>query len=399
VILLSLALSALVLVLWLPTVSDLVSIVRVTFSGSSEVVTGSETPAQTADYQRLLFLIPAHDEEEMITSCLLSLRKLDYPTNCFDVIVVADNCSDRTANLALQSSVRVLERNETEKRGKPFAIAWALEQVDLSSYEAVIILDADAVVDPDFARELVVTGNLEMMAAQAYHGVRNPGEHALTRMAAVLAAVFYEFAFPLKQRAGLNVPLTGPGTSLGTDVLQRHGWNAFSICEDIEIYVLLTLAGERTIGAPRARVYSQEARSLRQASTQRQRWRGGRLAVLSQLGWKVMISDRISRHQKLDTIAELSSPGPALHAGLVAILLPPILVLGLPGAPWLAFGLAASLVRPSLYAIAALRADPNPSEALLAFLYLPVYMIWRLGTELRAWKATGKKTWIRTERH
>lgn len=396
-IVLSLIVGVVALALWLPTFSDLASLLR---AATSRHATGkSADRAPPSEPPRLLFLIPAHDEESMISDCLRSLQRLAYPPDRFAVIVVADNCRDRTAELARQHHARVLERHDEQNRGKPYAIAWALDQIDLSDHDAVIIVDADAIVDPDFARELSASGPLTAIAAQAYHDVRNPGEHPMTRMAAVLARAYYEFSFPLKQRGGLNVPLTGPGMTLGSDLLRRHGWKAFSICEDIEVYTQLTAAGERTIGAPRARVYSQEARSLRQASTQRQRWRGGRLAVLSRSGWSILSSRRIGPHQKLDVIAELAGPGPALHAGLIALLVPVVLILSIPGAAWLAVALASSLARPTAYTLAALRADPEPAGALISFLYLPVYVVWRLGTELKAWKAGGEKSWIRTERH
>ena len=91
-------------------------------------------------------------------------------------------------------------------------------------------------------------------------------------MAAVLATATHQFAYPLKRHAGLNVPLVGNGMVLGTDVLGRFGWHAFSICEDWEMYALLTAHGVPIGCVPRARLKAQEARSLHQSSTQRRRW-------------------------------------------------------------------------------------------------------------------------------
>src|SRR5207244_1029726 len=101
-------------------------------------------------------------------------------------------------------------------------------------------------------------------AVQAYFDVRNRTETALTRLATLLAAVTHRFAYPLKQRAGLNVPLVGNGLCIGTTALREHGWMAFSIAEDWEMYARLTARGVAIEGMPIAVVYAQEARTMRQ---------------------------------------------------------------------------------------------------------------------------------------
>jgi len=69
-----------------------------------------------------------------------------------------------------------------------------------------------------------------------------------------------------------------------------------------------------------------------------------------------------------------------------------------PGAAALAAALAASLIRPTAYTISALRVDPEPVRALVAFAFLPAYTLWRFGIALSAWKMLGEARWVRTER-
>ena len=379
-------------VLLLPVISDLLSVVAIAVGRGSLLHRGG------AGSTRFLFLIPAHNEELLLSRCLESFPKLDYPEERVDVLVVADNCTDRTAWIAEEAGVRCIEREVPELRGKPHAIAWALERCRLADYDALVIIDGDTVVDPQYAREMSKVVDLREKAAQAYNGISNPHENALTRMADVLAAAYYRFMYPLKQRANINPPLTGAGMCIGAGVLERHGWSAFSLSEDVEMYARLTLDGVRTECVPAARVFSREASSLDASASQRKRWRAGRLTILMRLGGLVLTRRGVMFRQRLDLLSELAAPGPVVHLGIVALLVLLLLAAPLPGRSWLAAGLLGSLVRPALYAALAVTTDPQPGGALAAFLYLPVYAVWRLVTEAAALMNLGDKPWVRTSR-
>jgi 1,2-diacylglycerol 3-beta-glucosyltransferase len=394
VIALSLLLGLAAVVLLLPTVSDLISLGRVLLGYAAR-----RPRASPAGQPRLLFLVPAHDEELLIEACVRSLVGLRYPPARFSVVVIADNCADRTAALARTAGARCLERHDAAHPGKPRAIAWALEQVPVGEYDAVVIVDADTMVDVEFAAELAKAGPLAGRAVQAFFDLSNPSESPITRMAAVLATATHRFAYQLKQRSGINVPLVGNGMAIGTRVLARHGGQAFSICEDWEMYALLTERGVPIVGAPSARLYSQEAQSLRQSSSQRERWTAGRLTVLMRVGPRVLGSGDVTIRQKLDTVAELTAPGPALHLGIALLFAALALSSGVPGAPILVSVLAASLVRPVAYTLAALVVQPDPWRTLAAFGFLPLYTAWRIGAAVRALRMVGDKPWIRTQRH
>lgn len=377
-------------VLLLPTLSDLVSLVRRPRSR------GPAPEPQPAS--RLLFLVPAHDEALLIRATVESLVGMQYPRDRFDVVVIADNCSDATAAIARDAGATCLERTDTVLRGKPRAIAWALSVLDMSRYDAMVIVDADALVAPGFARALAAAAPLGEKAVQAYNDVSNRGENALTRMAAVFSAARSLFMNPLKDRAGLNSPLAN-GLCIGTGVLRRHGWTAFSICEDWELYAILTGLGVRIESVEGARVHAQEARSLAQSSSQRKRWAAGKVSVLAD-HWRPLLRSRhIGLHQKLDVIAELTATGPAVHFGFVIALAALTRVADLPGDTWLVAALLASLIRPAVYTLLAVRVDPEPMRALLAFGYLPFYTIWRLGVQVAALRMLGDSRWVRTQRH
>ena len=391
-IVLSLLVGFVAVVLLLPTVSDLVSVVQ--------LIGRKPRPlkATNAEPPRLLFLVPAHDEERMIESCVRSLMELRYPTGRYHTVVIADNCTDRTAELARAAGAQCLERSDKALPGKPRAIAWALTQLPVDTYEAVIVIDADTVVDPEFGPALAAAAPIAGRAFQAYFDVRNPDDTLLTRMNTVLAAANYRFAYALKRRVGLNAPLLGNGMCLGTAVLAAHGWKAFTIAEDWELYARYTVQGVPIESLTAAHLYAQEARSLKQSSTQRQRWTAGKLTVLGRLVGQLLRSDKIGAAQKLDAVGELAAPGPVLHLGIVLGLAALVAVLRPPAADVLLVGLAASIIRPAIYTMAGVTVQADPVRSALAFAFLPFYLVWRLGAAARALRLLGDKPWVRTAR-
>ncbi|MFI5235867.1 MAG: glycosyltransferase family 2 protein [Gemmatimonadales bacterium] len=393
-ILLSLVVGVCAAALLLPTLSDLLSLGWIVWPRRAP---GPKRPP-TDEKPRLLLLVPAYNEELLIRSCVGSLLAQRYPAGRFEVLVVADNCTDRTAARAREAGARCLERHQPALAGKPRAIAWALEQVPLTTYDAVAVIDADTVVDPGFTAALAAAAPLNQKAVQGYNGVCNPDDNPLTRMAAVFADAKCNYAYRLKARAGLNLPIR-LGGCIGTGVLREQGWTAFSIGEDWEIYAQLTVRGVRVESAPGARVYAQEARTLKQSAPQRRRWAGGKLTVL-QLFWRPLLrSPHIGIRQKLDVMAELVAPGPAVHLGLAALLLSLTGTLYLPGTTLLVALLSLGLARQATYTLVALVSRPRPFKSAAAFALLPLYAIWRLGIELTALRMIGPSPWVRTERH
>jgi cellulose synthase/poly-beta-1,6-N-acetylglucosamine synthase-like glycosyltransferase len=376
--------------LWLlPLISDALMLAR------RPIRPGGAPPERA----RLLFLIPAHDESYTISSCVESLLAMRSRRADSRVIVVADNCSDDTAAVARGLGAEVLERFDTMRRGKPPALAWAMTQVALPDYDAVVIIDADTIVDPDFADALADRGPLRDIALQAYHDTWNPSESWLGVLGELLAAVRYQGQYPAKARAGLNVPLTGNGMVLGTGVLERAGWVDDSLTENWELYARYTERGERIAYGRGARLFAQEVKTLAQGSVQRRRWQAGRWIVFRTHLWPVLSSRAIGWHQKIDTVGELSVPGPILQA---AISIAAAVALGLTGAPVaraVALAFLLSLVPTIAWTLVAWVRHPKPGRIALAFLRIPVYVGWRMTIALLAVRTGRSGAWLRSPRH
>ena len=107
-------------------------------------------PGRPADSTRFVVVIPAHNEELGVAGTVESVLRADYPSERRRVLVVADNCSDATAERAEQAGARVLVRHDAERRGKGYALAAAFEQVlQDPDVDAVVVVDADTEVTPN----------------------------------------------------------------------------------------------------------------------------------------------------------------------------------------------------------------------------------------------------------
>ena len=376
--------------LLLPTLSDLVSLATV-------LLVRRPLRVPSPDLPKLLVLVPAHDEEMLLGACLESLLMMRYPVDHRSIVVIADNCADRTADVARNAGVRCLERHDRSLAGKPRAIAWALERLPLAEYDSVVIVDADTIVCRDFAAALAESAPLGEKAVQGFYDVSNRDEAALTKLASVLGTATHRFAYPLKKRAGLNTPLVGNGMCVGSQILLRHGWTAFSICEDWELYAQFTAQGIRTECAPGAVVYAQETHTLSESLSQRQRWTAGKLTVLGRWGPRILRSRHVGVRQSLDAIGELTALGPVLQLGAVVLLVALSIAVGAPSVVPLL--IAASLVRLLVYTAAALCVQPHPFASLVAFAFLPAYAVWRLRAAVGAVTLLRHQSWIRTQRH
>lgn len=390
ILVLSIVLSLVLVPLLLPAASDLVTIFR----------RRRRLQAVPNEEARLLFLVPAHNEQLIIAECIRALVGMRYPRSRIRIVVIADNCNDETAKISRENGAEVLERTNRDLPGKPRAIAWALEQFDLDAFDACVIVDADTSVDPAFASALSAFMPLSSRAVQAYYATRNEYENWLTRLAGVLARCRYEVTYPVRMAAGLNCPMTGNGMCLGVELLKNGGWQAFSLTENWELYASYTANGVPIAYARDAILYSQEVRSLNQGGIQRRRWLAGRLWVLRQWWKPILRSSKIGWRQKLDTIAELAAASPVLHLaiGIGIVTLALGVIRGTTGLV-LTLGVAASLLPLVLATLVVVIRHPQPWKTVAAFFMLPIYAVWRVLTALRTILFPPEKVWKKTERH
>ena len=143
---------------------------------------------------RFLVVIPAHDEESGIAATVRSCLSLEYPEGLFEVLVIADNCSDDTATIARQQGATVVERQDPDKKSKGHAIKFLIDRLQESGQfaelDALVVIDADTTVSPDLL--LAFAGSIEAGQdwIQCFYSVANPDASWRTRLMAYAFSLF-----------------------------------------------------------------------------------------------------------------------------------------------------------------------------------------------------------------
>ncbi len=297
-------------------------------------------------------VIPAHNEEQTIQEALTSCRALDYPADKCDVYVIADNCSDLTADVASAGGVHCLVRQDESRRGKGFALQWAFPQVVAAGHDAVVVLDADCQIDPNALRVFDRHLKAGHRVLQATNAVADPDESPLTYVLALANTLENVLFYAPKSILGLAVLLRGTGMVIHRDVLARHPWNEESIVEDAEYTCQLLRNGVRVYFAPDTRVLSRFPVTRKDLEIQRARWIGGGLRLGKTLGLRMLWEGLTTGQPRLLdagwTIFILNRPlviGQFLLASVAAGM-----------SLWLAPGACASLLAMALVASVSLRA-------------------------------------------
>jgi cellulose synthase/poly-beta-1,6-N-acetylglucosamine synthase-like glycosyltransferase len=113
-----------------------------------------EAGVDDTKYRKYALVIAAHNEQLVIENAIDSLKKLDYPKEKYEIFVVADNCTDRTAEIAGNAGATVFKRTDNNARGKGYALEWMFEKLfELDrKFDSIVVFDADNIVDKSFLK-------------------------------------------------------------------------------------------------------------------------------------------------------------------------------------------------------------------------------------------------------
>ncbi len=346
-------------------------------------------------------IVPAHNEEVLLGNLLESISALTYPKEQYTVHVVADNCTDKTAELArAYDGVQVYERFDEVKRGKGFALEWIFQKLEEKHliYDAYVIIDADSVVEPAFLRFMAKEIACGARALQAHYTVLNMTESPSASLRWI-AFVLQAHLRPLgRSRLGGSSTLTGNGMCFSRALLERHPWRAFSLSEDYEYYLTLVRHGERVHYVPEAVVHSHMPTTFRGMRTQDIRWESGGSGMTVWQTTRELLRAGLQLHSFacFEAVMELLAPPLSFMMGWCILMLIGSLLLWFPLAIVLSLLLIGGLIFYIGTAFYLLRPPPLVYRALL---YAPGFMLWKLWILLvlsRSKKHTSE--WIRTSR-
>jgi len=355
-------------------------------------------PPPSSRQLRFAIVVPAHDEATVIARTVASLHKLDWPAALFRITVVADNCTDQTAALARAAGAQVLERHDTERRGKGYALDFAFAQIVAEGWaQAIAVVDADTEVSANLLESFAARIERGAHALQAHYGILNPWSSWRTQLMTIAMAAFHIVRSRARERLGLSCGIRGNGWCLTTEQLGRVPYRAYSLAEDLEYGIALGLAGCRVAYADEAHVSGEMVSSAQIAGRQRQRWEGGRFALIgTQTG--PLLHAALARRSAvcLDLALDLLllplsyvSMNIAVLAGAAVLLAAHAAYAAL----WLGIAAACVLVL-VLHVLRGWQLSGLGRRGLWALARVPGFLVWKLVLLLRR----RPQAWIRTER-
>jgi 1,2-diacylglycerol 3-beta-glucosyltransferase len=347
---------------------------------------------------QLVVLIPAHNEASQIAPSIASVHQSEYPENCYAVMVIADNCEDETAAIAREAGALVFERSDPLRRGKGQALDWFLrEQAEAySSYDGVVIIDADTLADAKFLKEIADSlSHPQVDVVQGYYGVLNPAENWRTALMAAALCAFHHVRPAGRNRLGGSAGLKGNGMAFRSEILRRYGWPAHSIVEDLEFGTQFLLDGICVHYNPDAIVYAEMAATRKQAETQRQRWEGGRSQILRKYALPLLqVWARRREFRYFDGFMDLLIP----PLSVLVLALGVLLIVAIISFPFMAWLLGFALMGIAFYVFCGLVLKRAPLAVWLYLMAAPFFVLWKIPLYLGMLKGKAANQWVRTQR-
>jgi Glycosyltransferase like family 2 len=223
-------------------------------------------------------LIPAHNEEREIATTVQSLLGDLQPSD--RLIVIADNCSDRTAEAARQAGAFVLERTDAVLKGKGYALDYGLKFLAKDPPEMVVFMDADCTVSLGSMAALTQTTWQRQCPVQSTYLMDQPADATLRDQISAFALTLKNLVRPLGMKAlGWPCLLTGSGMALPWTLLAPISLAGNRNADDMQLTVDLALEGASPVYEPRSQVMGRLMRA-EDAYSQRTRWEHGHLRMI-----------------------------------------------------------------------------------------------------------------------
>jgi cellulose synthase/poly-beta-1,6-N-acetylglucosamine synthase-like glycosyltransferase len=347
---------------------------------------------------KIAVLVPAHDESDGISATIDSI--LPQLGSGDRLLVVADNCSDDTARIASEKGAEVIERNNLEKRGKGFALDYGIRFLARNPPDAVVIIDADCIVEENALKKIVAYAVQRDRPVQCLYLMYSPDE-------AGIKTKFAEFAWLVKNqvrplgyaRLGLPCQLMGTGMAFPWQAINNIDLASGNIVEDMKLGIDLSKSGKPPLFYEDALVTSYFPGASEARLSQRTRWEHGHLNMIIKQAPRLIMQSIVNGNKDLLAITlDLCVPPLALLVVMLAGLVAAAGVSYVSGVTYIPLLIAGSSIAILAAAVAlAWWGWGRHIISFYTFLLIPVYVISKIPHYLR-FLFNRQKQWVRTDR-
>lgn len=252
-----------------------------------------DKPHKEMKLHRFAVLISARNEETVITTLVDSIHHQDYPQELLDIYVIADNCSDNTAEAAKKAGAIVYVRNDLKLVGKGYALDYALGKISdergQDYYDGYFVFDADNILDTNYISAMNRTFSDGHRIITSYRNSTNYGTNWITAGYALWYIRESKFLNHSRMLLNSGCAISGTGFLVSREVIKEiGGWKYFLLTEDIEFSIANAMRGEKIAFCSDAILYDEQPQTFKQSWTQRLRWARGFLQVFKKYGLRLI---------------------------------------------------------------------------------------------------------------
>jgi cellulose synthase/poly-beta-1,6-N-acetylglucosamine synthase-like glycosyltransferase len=250
---------------------------------------GRKKKYEAKKLHRFAVIISARNEERVISGILKSIKEQKYPSELIDMYVVADNCTDHTAQVARSCGARVYERFDHIKVGKGYALDYLFKKIDSSlgieHYDGYIVFDADNILDKNYIREMNKVFDNGYEIVTSYRNSKNYGSSWISAGYALWFLRESKYLNGARMQCGTSCAISGTGFLVSSNIVRENdGWKHHLLTEDIEFSTDNIIEG-RVIGyCENAVLYDEQPIHFKESWNQRLRWTKGFYQVFLHYG-------------------------------------------------------------------------------------------------------------------
>lgn len=240
---------------------------------------------------RYAVVVTARNEENVIAKLIESIHNQTYDKDKITIFVVADSCSDKTAQICRDLGCIVYERfnDDPAKARKGYSLKWLFERLlvdyDITYFDGFAFFDADNVLAPNWFEKMNDAFDTGAGMLTTYRNTKNFDTNFIS---AAYGIHFYRSSAVYhrpRQRLGVATHIAGTGYVLSSRLL-LEGWHYTSLTEDAELTQTMVSRGERIIFCEDAEFFDEQPHTVKVMIRQRLRWAKGKFVIFFKNGWR-----------------------------------------------------------------------------------------------------------------
>lgn len=240
-------------------------------------------------------LIAARNERTVIAQLIESIKKQKYPSELCDVYVIADNCTDDTANIAKAAGATVFCRESKTHVGKGYALNFGFKKLveigKFSKYDGFFVFDADNLLDENYIAEMNKVFDSGYKIVTSYRNSKNYDTNWISAGSSLWFLREARYINSSRMILGTSCAISGTGFLVSREIIEANrGWQYYLLTEDIEFSIDSVIKNEKIGYAADAMLYDEQPYTFRESWNQRIRWAKGFFQVFAAYGGKLFRS-------------------------------------------------------------------------------------------------------------